>query len=85
MTTITFGKYKGKTLEQVPASYLLWIWDAGVHGEGSLMHDFIVDNWDDLTRRCPEHKVMHYPKPNGLAKFEDFDGKPNTVTVNYED
>ncbi|MCC7517728.1 MAG: DUF3820 family protein [Verrucomicrobiae bacterium] len=28
-----FGKYRGVRLEDVPASYLLWLWNQGQRGE----------------------------------------------------
>lgn len=38
-TLMPFGKYQGKKLEDVPASYLLWL-------EGELRRDY----WRDLQR-----------------------------------
>lgn len=83
MSSIRYGKYKGRSFEAIPAHYLLWIWDNGVHGEGSLLHDFIVENWDALLKRCPDYKVQNFPKPNGLRQFEAPD-KPSIVTVKYD-
>lgn len=41
-----FGKYKGKKMGEVPASYLLWIYDEGIK-DGDVK-TYIVDNLDAL-------------------------------------
>lgn len=47
-STMPFGKHKGKKMANVPAAYLLWLWnnrdDTGV-GE---VWDYIKDNLEDI-------------------------------------
>ena len=41
-----FGKYKGKALESIPASYFHWLWfEAGVKNQRNhVLHDYISEN-----------------------------------------
>lgn len=41
-----FGKYKGDKMENVPASYLLWLYDNNKCND--LVKDYIKDNYDVL-------------------------------------
>lgn len=47
-----FGKYKGVTLENVPANYFHWLWfEAGVqHNKHHKLHDYISDNIDSFRQ-----------------------------------
>ena len=33
LDSMPFGKHKGARLQDVPASYLLWLWNEGLKGE----------------------------------------------------
>lgn len=57
-----FGKHKGKRMEDVPASYLLWLWDSGVWQEPHKpIHAYIKDSWSALLHDCPDHDPLHKP------------------------
>jgi len=43
-----FGKYKDKAMANVPAKYLLWLWDEGVTHPG--VRKYINDNLDALQK-----------------------------------
>lgn len=47
-----FGKFKGEMLENVPASYLLWLWNEGVSHEG--LRAYISDSMSALQMECPD-------------------------------
>lgn len=47
-----FGKYKGRKMEEVPASYLLWLRDQHVDGE---VADYIEENLTALLKECPDY------------------------------
>lgn len=47
-----FGKHKGKSMEDVPASYLLWLRDNGVSGD---VKDYIEENLSALQKECPDY------------------------------
>lgn len=56
-----FGKYKGERFDDVPASYLLWLWD---NDEGlwqddrkakAPLRDYIVTNFKSLLHDAPRH------------------------------
>jgi uncharacterized protein (DUF3820 family) len=51
-TPMPFGKYKGRKMEDVPASYLLWLRDDGVVGE---VRAYIEENMTALQRECPDY------------------------------
>lgn len=47
-----FGKYQGGKMEDVPASYLLWLRDQGAVGE---IREYIEDNMTALQQECPDY------------------------------
>lgn len=51
-TPMPFGKHKGKPMEEVPASYLLWLRDNGVSGD---VKDYIEENLSALQKECPDY------------------------------
>jgi uncharacterized protein (DUF3820 family) len=58
-----FGKHAGVAMEKVPASYLLWLWDNGVHAEpGKPLHEYIKDAFSALETECKDYIVQHPPK-----------------------
>jgi len=47
-----WGKYKGTSLVNVPASYLVWLFENDkCYGE---LKDYIEDNWDVLKKEMNE-------------------------------
>lgn len=49
---MTFGKYKGQKLINVPDSYLLWLWESGkCFGE---LKEYIKDNLDSIKHDEPK-------------------------------
>jgi uncharacterized protein (DUF3820 family) len=47
-TILTFGKYKGIKLANIPATYLLWLYENNkCFGE---LKDYIIDNLDVLQK-----------------------------------
>jgi uncharacterized protein (DUF3820 family) len=53
-TIMPFGVHQGKTLEQVPATYLLFLMDKGLK-EGPLKR-YIMDNMDVLKKQEGEER-----------------------------
>jgi len=64
---ITFGKYKGAEFDEVPASYLLWLWDKedGLWCDESVrnkpLRDYIIHSFKALQQECPDKLVYHGP------------------------
>lgn len=57
-----FGKHKGKRMEDVPASYLLWLWDNGLWQEKEKpLHGYIKDSWSALLMDCKDYDPVHKP------------------------
>lgn len=57
-----FGKHKGKRLEDVPASYLLWLWDDGWwQRRGEPLHEYIKTSFSALLQDCPDYIPTHQP------------------------
>ena len=48
-----FGKYKGETMEKVPASYLLWLRDQGCWNKE--VKNYIEENLTVLLSECPDY------------------------------
>ncbi len=65
--TMTFGKHKGKDIEQVPADYLLWLWDNGMwddHVRGAASDPvrlYIIKHFNALETECPDKIIQHRP------------------------
>lgn len=46
-----FGKHKGKLMQDVPASYLHWLWTKGKEGDTTCpVADYIRRNMDALSK-----------------------------------
>lgn len=64
---ITFGKYNGSKLKDVPASYLLWLWNNGMWKANTLsqkndpFREYIVRNFHALETECPDTIIDHRP------------------------
>ncbi len=50
-TPMPFGKYKGKQLQDVPASYLLWLWDEKLPLYDKALEAYILENLDVLRHQ----------------------------------
>lgn len=48
-----FGKYKGEKMENVPASYLLWLRDQGC--SDLLVRGYIEENFTVLCSESPDY------------------------------
>lgn len=59
-TLMKWGKYKGKPLAEIPASYLLWIYDEwGLKNSGELhrwLREYIEDNMQGLRKEISFNK-----------------------------
>jgi uncharacterized protein (DUF3820 family) len=51
-TPMPFGKYRGKPMIEVPAKYLLWLFNEGCDHQG--VKDYINDNLDALRKEAGE-------------------------------
>lgn len=49
-----FGKYKGTPMQDVPASYLHWLWTNGVKSENSPVANYIRNNIVSLQQEHPD-------------------------------
>ena len=63
--TLPFGKYKGKTLESCPSSYLKWVAD---HLRDSETHEWAVKAQQVYERRQQQEKTGSGDSPPGPAK-----------------
>lgn len=60
-----FGKFKGQRMSDIPASYLLWLWNNGVKDQPDKpVHDYIKDSLDALQQEAPDVIV---DQPTGEA------------------
>jgi hypothetical protein len=64
---MTFGKYRGTPIGEVPASYLLWLWDNGMwddHVRGAdrdPVRLYIIKHFSALETECPDLIIKHRP------------------------
>lgn len=49
-----FGKYKGKLMQDVPASYLHYLWTNGMKNDDSPVANYIRENIDALKEEHPD-------------------------------
>lgn len=56
-TEMPFGKYKGITLANVPASYLLWLRDNG--NTFGAMRTYLEENLDVLKKQAENEKNQY--------------------------
>lgn len=62
-SSMPFGVHKGKLMQDVPAAYLLWLWDNGVWQEtGRDLHAYIKESFSALESECTDYIVKHPPK-----------------------
>ena len=52
-TKIHFGKHKGMDLEDVPASYLLWLYENEIVKDG-VVFDYIIKNLDGIKKQIED-------------------------------
>lgn len=72
-----FGKYgpkdgrPGLALKNVPADYLLWLWDEGpqLHRQTGGLAEYIRQNFKVLTGECPD-KIIKNPPPRDTKKSQ---------------
>lgn len=64
---ITFGVHVGTKMKDVPASYLLWLWENGMW-KGSTTSQrrdpvrlYIIDHFNSLETDCPDFAITHRP------------------------
>lgn len=50
LSPMPFGKHKGKPMQDVPASYLHYLWSNGLSDEKSPVANYIRQNLDALKR-----------------------------------
>lgn len=55
-TIMPFGKYKGKAMANVPAIYLIWLYDEGCSHEG--VRRYIEDNMEVLRKEATNAKAV---------------------------
>jgi len=48
-----FGKHKGQPMQDVPASYLVWLKEQGCQHEG--VAGYIRESWSAIKSECPDH------------------------------
>lgn len=56
-----FGPHKGIPMQEVPARYLLWMWDNGVWQEKGRLHNYIKGAFSALETEAKDYIVQHPP------------------------
>lgn len=54
-----FGKYKGQKMEDVPAQYLLWLYDENIQHAG--VKDYIERSYSALLTECKDYIPKRKP------------------------
>lgn len=63
-TVLAFGKHKGEKLENIPAGYLIWLWNNGMwkkNGKDPLA-TYIAENMRALEMDAPDAIIDHDPR-----------------------
>lgn len=62
-TPMPFGTHKGKPMEDVPARYLLWLWEDSIWNEPERpLHHYIKTSFSALEQECKDFIITHRPK-----------------------
>lgn len=48
-----FGKFKGRPMQEVPASYLAWLKDNEIKTDAQVWN-YIIDNWSFIKDELPD-------------------------------
>ena len=54
LDAMPFGAHKGKPLQDVPASYLLWLWGQRPLSD-SRLEGYISNSFTALKKECPDY------------------------------
>lgn len=63
LSPMPFGKHRNTLLQDVPPSYLLWLWDeGGIWQEPQKpIHHYIKESFNALLKDCPDYLPVHRP------------------------
>lgn len=57
-----FGQHKGVEMKDVPADYLLWLWNSGYWAKTDTeLHRYMKENMNALEMDAPDTIVDHRP------------------------
>lgn len=67
LSSMPFGAHKGKKMQDVPAQYLLWLYDNDTglwcdKQRNQALKKYIEDSWDALLKDYPDYEPRHSPK-----------------------
>ncbi len=67
LSPMPFGKHKGELLQEVPPSYLLWLYDNDTglwcdKTRNQPIKKYIENSWDALLKDCPDYEPRHSPR-----------------------
>jgi len=63
-----FGKHRGELLQDVPASYLLWLWEQKPLSDTRL-ENYIHNSMNALKQECPDRIVSTGNLPSQIKQF----------------
>lgn len=73
---MSFGMHQGKALKDVPAGYLMWLYDSPKSVGTADLRRYIEDNKEVLLKEINESKVNRYNQISKNGKNNNF-GKGN--------
>jgi len=73
---MSFGKHQGKALKDVPASYLMWLYDEPASVGNADLRRYIEENKEVLLKEINESKVNYHNQISKNGKNKNF-GKGN--------
>ena len=82
--SLSFGKYKGTPITEVPPDYLLWLWDnpTGLWQDDKrstlAVRDYIIANLRTIETRS-RRRAVHQPKPTSPKPRFDPDYETNEL------
>jgi uncharacterized protein (DUF3820 family) len=65
-----FGQHRGKLMQDVPASYLLWLKEQGCNHEG--VRGYIEASWSAIKSEVPDRIWDEGDKKVGNSAADDF-------------
>jgi uncharacterized protein (DUF3820 family) len=70
LSLMPFGQHKGKPMQDVPASYLVWLKEQGCNHEG--VRGYITENWSAIKSELPDRIWDEGDKKVGNSAADDF-------------
>lgn len=69
---LSFGKYRGEAVDEVPASYQMWLYEqAFVHEDYPELGEWLKENLDEIEEKFIEEEQQHDDEDDWHSRDRD--------------